>query len=587
MNHRKIFAKVKHLFSFSIISIFLMIFLIAVFNPLNQNENNVKTMNKGWQNDQGLLIDLPIKENHITKNKSQTITKTLSSDFNNKQTIVFYSQFQDVKVFLDEELIYNYSKKENIFLLKASPSTWNYVDIPEKSEGKTIRIEIESPYSFYSGKLNTIQYGNGFAVNNKIERNNALGMYLNVMIFILGIFIFLAENSLANIYKSKGIRYIDAFILFLGIWLILGSRSPHFIFVDPVLTILVHGCFLRLLPLPLLMYFRLNSFAKQKRVYEYMTVLFLIDFVICLCMQFFGLKDFEENMLVWTILIIISTLYMLNSVKYIGKKLHGNLTTIYRGINIVLLISILIEIISCMCYSAIEVGTYIRIAISIYIVGLVYIGTICVMESTNDEVLVQERMQRSRMQLMISQMQPHFMYNTLSAIQELCYTDPNMAADTIVKFSNYLRANVDFLDHEEMIHFRQELKHIRNYIEIQKIRFGDNLVYEEYLEETNFMLPPLTIQPIIENAVQHGVRKRKTSGIVKLITKVEGDQIMIQVTDNGYGFEEKVMPDKGFHSFDNVKYRLETLVNANIEIDSTKNGTRVTIILNNRGRYAK
>ena len=165
-----------------------------------------------------------------------------------------------------------------------------------------------------------------------------------------------------------------------------------------------------------------------------------------------------------------------------------------------------------------------------------------------------------------SQINPHFLYNTLMTIQEMCYTEPKEAAHLIVVFSKYLRNNIDFMESSDLISFRNELSHIDTYIYVQKARFGDKLKFEKLIKAEDFLLPPLSVQPIVENAVQYGVRSREEGGIVTLRTFEDEELIHIIVENDGPGFD----PEKAgaTHSLANIKRRLKSLVNGEMVITS-------------------
>ena len=146
-----------------------------------------------------------------------------------------------------------------------------------------------------------------------------------------------------------------------------------------------------------------------------------------------------------------------------------------------------------------------------------------------------------RIQIMMSQIQPHFMYNTLSTIQALCRSDPEKAFSTTERFGMYLRNNLESLSRPDLISLEKELEHTRIYAEIEMIRFP-NIKVEYDIKDKSFSLPALTIQPLVENAIRHGVRIRET-GIVRISTcKKDGCHEMV-ISDNGNGFDAKRLDD--------------------------------------------
>ncbi len=191
----------------------------------------------------------------------------------------------------------------------------------------------------------------------------------------------------------------------------------------------------------------------------------------------------------------------------------------------------------------------------------------------------QEReLAESRIALMISQIQPHFIFNTLNSIRELIYSDMDKADQMVVNFSKYLRANISSLQGTSVA-FADELQNVGIYLSIEKERFGDKINYVEEIGCRSFCLPPLILQPIVENAVKHGICKKAEGGTVRLTTQPDGDYIKITVEDDGVGFDvaEKKADSVGI---DNVKMRVKYLLGTDLKIESEPgNGTRVEILV--------
>lgn len=186
------------------------------------------------------------------------------------------------------------------------------------------------------------------------------------------------------------------------------------------------------------------------------------------------------------------------------------------------------------------------------------------------------------MTLMISQIQPHFLYNALNTIKYLTKKDPKAAESAIVKFSNYLRANMDSLTQKEPIPFKKEMEHVQNYIYIECLRFGDRLNVEYDIDCDDFLIPPLTIQPIAENAIKHGINQRVNGGRLKISTYDSETEIFIVIEDDGVGFDvnEQKNDGRSHIGISNIKIRLKEMLGARVEIESTVGvGTKVTIIL--------
>lgn len=184
---------------------------------------------------------------------------------------------------------------------------------------------------------------------------------------------------------------------------------------------------------------------------------------------------------------------------------------------------------------------------------------------------------------MISQIQPHFLYNALNTIKYLIKRDPKTAEKAVIAFSKYLRGNMDSISQKHPIPFETELEHIKNYCAIELLRFGDKLNIVYNTDFTDFSVPPLSIQPLVENAIKHGVTKKPEGGTVTVSSFEEAEFYCVVIEDDGIGFDPEnpdFAPDDS-HShigLSNVSNRLKIMVNAQLNIESEQGkGTRVTI----------
>jgi len=187
-----------------------------------------------------------------------------------------------------------------------------------------------------------------------------------------------------------------------------------------------------------------------------------------------------------------------------------------------------------------------------------------------------------RIQIMMSQIQPHFLYNTLSTIQALCRIDPEKAFYTTERFGAYLRQNIDSLSQPDLIPLSKELEHTRIYTEIEMIRFP-NIHIEYDIENEDFLLPALSVQPLVENAIRHGVRIRR-NGLVSVMEREKDGYHEIVIRDNGRGFDAETAEVQresmeGKHiGIQNVRERIEKMCGGMLTIDSRiDEGTTVTI----------
>ena len=196
--------------------------------------------------------------------------------------------------------------------------------------------------------------------------------------------------------------------------------------------------------------------------------------------------------------------------------------------------------------------------------------------------------QEQRTAIMMSQINPHFMYNTLTTIASMCEIDPKKAKNLTVDFSTFLRRNLDTLTSTELVPFEQELRHIGCYLKIEKARFGDKIDVIYAIDCKDFYVPALTIQPLVENAIKHGITKKSGGGTVRISTYKTPKHYVIEIKDTGVGFDsDKLLYGKSERvGISNVRNRLRDMCNGRLDIKSKKDvGTRVTVKIPNKEKY--
>ncbi|MBO5772672.1 MAG: histidine kinase, partial [Clostridia bacterium] len=186
----------------------------------------------------------------------------------------------------------------------------------------------------------------------------------------------------------------------------------------------------------------------------------------------------------------------------------------------------------------------------------------------------------SRISTMMSQIRPHFIYNTLGSIEQLCEIDPPKAGELVHNFAKYLRGNFGELDNPQPILMSQEMEHVHHYTSIENVRFPD-MTFAFEMNSNDFHIPALTIQPIVENAIKHGLMKLSEGGTIKVISYETEDSYCVLVEDNGIGFDTSVLLDERKHvGLRNIRGRLQAMVNGTLEIESVVGeGTKVLITI--------
>ncbi len=194
--------------------------------------------------------------------------------------------------------------------------------------------------------------------------------------------------------------------------------------------------------------------------------------------------------------------------------------------------------------------------------------------------MVEAELKESRISIMLSQIQPHFIYNTLGTIERMCLKDPEKAFDLVRNFSLYLRGNFSEIDRVKTIRFAVELKHVEYYVNIEKVRFPDmNIEYD--VKTTEFVLPALSVQPLVENAIKHGLMRLETGGTVVIRSYETPTHFCVEVQDDGVGFDTSLPIDEKNHvGLRNIRGRLKAMVDGEVILESKPGvGTKAIIMI--------
>jgi two-component system, LytTR family, sensor kinase len=188
-----------------------------------------------------------------------------------------------------------------------------------------------------------------------------------------------------------------------------------------------------------------------------------------------------------------------------------------------------------------------------------------------------------RLTVLSMELRPHFLLNALNAAAELVHIDPDAADEAITALGQLLSHSLQHGERHE-VSLAEELALLRHYIVVERARFGDRLrvVIDVPAALQGASVPPLLMQPLVENAVRHGVAPRGTRGTVRIVVRREGAHLRIEVSDNGVGFQTSSPLRSGGVGIANVRARIRALHGENQSVDIVSEpgrGTTVTIVL--------
>ena len=224
---------------------------------------------------------------------------------------------------------------------------------------------------------------------------------------------------------------------------------------------------------------------------------------------------------------------------------------------------------------------WVNVAVLIGLIVIFVYNQMVIAESlAKQQMIIVEQaltIEQVKTQMMLSQIKPHFLYNALGSIAQLCDESPDLAKETTIAFAKYLRGNMQSLEQIQPIPFADELSHIKSYLQIEKVRFGDLLHIEYDIQTEDFTVPCLTVQPLVENAVKHGVGQKPGGGTVRLATEENKDGYTITVRDDGVGFDTTEETSPKSLGIRNIRTRLR-VSQAKLRIES-KVGVGTTAVI--------
>ena len=262
-------------------------------------------------------------------------------------------------------------------------------------------------------------------------------------------------------------------------------------------------------------------------------------------------NQFIRGPLYWILIVLLLALILLNIVEIIReKKVLGRKYFIAFMVYLLpLLITMSIQLF---------VDVFLLIVIGLTISALSMFGIIMA-DQAERYLRQQKEIADQRASIAVLQMRPHFIYNTMTSIYYLCEQDPAKAQQVTLDFTTYLRKNFNAITGKEPIPFAEELEHTRAYLAVVSAQFEDNLSVEFDTPYISFRLPPLTLQPLVENAVKYGLDV-DASEPLRVVVKTEQSKegYIITVSDSGPGFSNN---DNGepHIALNNIRERLSSI----------------------------
>lgn len=485
------------------------------------------------------------------------------------------SEFTDMRVFSNGSLLY-----ETPSFAVGTPTypAEAMVSIPQSEDGfYDIVINVKSPINYVNSASPAIFFGTEEEIGRCTNHVYLTGIAMSTFVIFTILFAFV------QLFALKTDKRLSAFIILSVMTLLVMSFSdgrPITRFI-PILPYQI-GCFLEALSTPFfllsLLYYTYTMYPdlfSRKAAYIFSGLL-LVPLVNALCLAKFPALAIASTM----ISVIPYAMCLYAFVAAFETKLKY---AIPYGLAVLSTESSVL-----LYYATSDMAIPSRYAYSIgYVFTAVTVVAITASEYARqdseeyfytEELKRQlEAMQASENAFLNAQMKPHFLYNTLNTIADCCVTDPEKAKSLINSLSEYLKLILSLDNMDETVPLRRELELAQSYTAIEKERFPSINFYTDFpLRLPSIMMPPLTIQPLIENAIKHGVRKSSKPGVVTLRIVEHPDSVEFFVSDNGVGMTQDQINNM-FHEpkenqsigIYNIDKRLKNIYHKGLVVEST------------------
>lgn len=500
-------------------------------------------------------------------------TFTLDEDFERDTYLSFYTVHQYVEVYIDGQLVYSMKPSGKLFI-KTIGSNWTMIPLYREDAGKEIRVNIIPVYESFRDREVEFLVGSKFSICADRLRQDWPQILLSVMAIFIGIvFICIAGYKLLNKRSDGALAALGTFSVMMGLWRLTDTRfTPFLVPEKPILMFYTSMAMLMIGMVPLIKSMEKHFNKVSRRILDWYCIAAASVCIVQLLFQIFGGVDMRENIYITHLMIAAGSVVLVGNVVYDRAKYPQNQNSaIAKKSPLILVVGVLADIVAFYVK-----GTSYGLLFSL--MAMLIYSMITGVNMMFHYIEQEKQLAESRISTMISQIRPHFIYNTLGSIEQLCELQPETAAKLVHNFSHYLRGNFSELDNPAPIRLSQEMEHIRYYVSIEKIRFPDIEIKFD-LRAGDFLLPALSVQPLIENSIKHGLMKLSRGGAVTVSSYETDTQYCVSVEDNGAGFDTSILLDERKHiGLRNIRCRVETMCDGTLTVESTPGiGTKVVI----------
>lgn len=533
---------------------------------------------------------IPLNEDTVLSalNGDLVLRGCFSEDMPEGETVNFYLNHLSVSISVNGEEIYHSSSPYNKSATSMCGKIWHSFVSPGIAAKDVVEIQLRNTHfagnsDAYNEFLHSFYNVSEYTLRSYLENESQLsrtigGVIMIISLMIIGIALGFAVMQLSF---SRNLRNLGFFSLFAGGYIAMDNMDISL--WSDLVVMNTYGLYLCIMLSVLLLHALIadNVTGRTKKAAGIAVTVesLMIILIVILCLTG-SVYIYDTLPCWWTMQLILCPLFIsccLHDICRSSSKHKGMLISCAA-----LLTAIFIDLINT--YTA-RWPRGICSKIVFVLLFMVYVVYCISHLSASYQASIRagklaEELKNSRIVLAMSQIRTHFIFNVLNAISGMCKYDPEKADETVVRFSRYLRSNIDILQDDQPITFHADMQHLEDFVALEQVRFGDKLQFIKDINVDDFFIPPLVLQPIVENSIKHGLRPKPDGGTVTLRTWADKTNIYITVHDDGMGFDPGTVENDKSVGLSNVSFRLTHLMHGKLDIDSKPGlGTTVTITI--------
>ena len=492
----------------------------------------------------------------------------------------FYLQHLQMELWVNEDHIVSFGKDFKEIRPEWCTDIWMCYNMPEISMEDVVEFRLNSLHpngalrGAYHKTLSNIRVGDPFYIYQSIVRENNTEQYAGLTLMIIGIVLFFIA-FVALWMKSpmqKTMMYTALFAVGEGLfWIADAAEIAHYVygsisffstgrFVSRMLCLYALFCAMAEL---------VNSDAK--RIAKFAAYANGLCSIVYLMLNMAEVVTFCETEVFWYSIQVALLLIGLGCCVWEFVNIHKPFWKIIQMLTLALAYAALLKDLGTVVLgwsTDMDLSQWVCGAVAAFHSAALMVQLPASYSAIRRAEKLSDELHNSRIVLAMSQIRTHFIFNVLNAISSLCKSDPDMADVELVRFSRYLRNNIDIMQEDHPIPFEKALDHMHNYVDLEQLRFGEKIILDENYEYVDFSIPSLVMQPLVENAIKHGLLPKPEGGTIRVSTSRHGNNVLIEIADDGIGFDtHKKIPQTSV-GLSNVRFRVEQMMNGRMQVES-------------------